>query len=104
MEDLLERARGCAGERGPNAFALTSWVLDGHLLVVPCSTGIVLSSTEGDAKPDPIWLFGRVAEAALRVIPEGCGEGRDLCNRVSGYWTPISNSDRQFAGVRASAS
>ena len=104
VEDLLERARGRAGERGPNALALTSWALDGPLLVVPSSTGIVLSSTNGDAKPDPIWLFGRVAKAALGLLPEDHGDGRDLLDRVLGYWTPIANADRQFAGVRASAS
>ena len=106
VEDLLERAEGRAGERGPNALALTSWALDGPLLVVPSSTGGVLLSSGGGAQPqpDPIWLFGRVAKAALRVLPEDHGEGRDLLDRVLGYWTPIANVDRQFAGMRASAS
>ena len=106
VDDLVERAQGRAGERGPNALALTSWALDGPLLMVPSETGGVVFSTDGGAQrqPDPVWLFARVAKAALGVLPEDHGEGRDLCNRVLGYWTPIANVDRQFAGVRASAS
>ena len=104
VDDLIERARGRAGERGPNALALTAWALDGPLLVAPSSTRVVLYSTDGAPEGDPTWLFARVAAAALDVLPEDHGEGRDLLNRVLGYWTPIANADRQFAGVRASAS
>ena len=104
VDDLLERARGRAGERGPNALALTAWALDGPLLVVPSSRGGVLFSNDGERQPDPTWLFGRVAATALGVLPEDHAEGRDLLNRVLGYWTPIANAERQFAGVRASAS
>ena len=106
VDDLIERAGGRSGERGPNALALTAWALDGPLLAVPSSTSGVLFSTDGNAppKPDPTWLFGRIAAAALGVLPKDHAEGRDLLGRVLGYWTPIANVDRQFAGVRASAS
>ena len=106
VDDLIERARGRPGERGPNALALTAWALDGPLLVVPSSRTGVLFSTDGNAapEPDPTWLFGRVAAAALGVLPGDHDEGRDLLDRVLGYWTPMADVDRQFAGVRASAS
>ena len=104
VDDLLERAGGRAGERGPNALALAGWALDGPLLVVPSSRGGVVFSNDGEPEPDPTWLFGRVAAAALGVLPGDHGEGRDLLDRVLGYWTPMADVDRQFAGVRASAS
>ena len=106
VDDLIERAKGRGGERGPNALALAGWALDGPLLAVPSSRGGVLFSTDGNAapEPDPTWLFGRVAAAALGVLPGDHGEGRDLLDRVLGYWTPMADVDRQFAGVRASAS
>ena len=104
VDDLIERAGGRAGERGPNALALAGWALDGPLLVVPSSRGGVVFSNDGEPEPDPTWLFGRVAAAALGVLPGDHGEGRDLLDRVLGYWTPMADVDRQFAGVRASAS
>ena len=104
VDNLIERAGGRAGGRGLNALALTAWAVDGPLLAVPSSTGGVRFPTDGVAERDQNWLFGRVAEAALGVLPAGHAEGRDLLDRVLGYWTPIANADRQFAGVRASAS
>ena len=102
-DDLLERARG---PDGPNALALLAWVLDGPLMSSPSSRRGVLLSVEvgetGYAPPDE-WLFTRLARAALEHLCTAPGEGRDLCGRIVDYWTPMVEVDRQYAGVRATA-
>ena len=102
-DDLLERARG---PDGPNALALLGWVLDGPLMSSPSSRGgMTFSLDDGQARrePPPEWLFTRLARAALSHLCTAPGEGRDLCGRIVDYWTPMVDIDRQYAGVRATA-
>ena len=104
-DDFLARARGRPGERGPNALALAGWCLDGPLMSwSPPRRSTVLVSGDGAQSPPVEWLFARVARAALTTICREPGEGRDLCQRVLGYWSAMVDVDRQFAGVRAVAS
>ena len=108
VEALVRRAGGGAGERGPNAVALTAWVLDGPLLS-PSGSERLLRITVGEGgrfshSPESTWLFARVAVAALQHIPNHSGEGRDLLGRVVGYWQSMIVAATQYAGVRASAS
>lgn len=103
VDDLLGRAKGCTGERGPNALALTAWALDGPLLLADDSSGIICSE-DGSEQMERVWLFGRIAEAVAPLVGGASGEGPDLVGRILGYWTPMGRIDRQFAGVRASAS
>ena len=103
VDDLLERARG---PDGPNALALLGWVLDGPLMSSRSSRGgLTFSLDDGQARPTPPpeWLFTRLARAALRDLCTAPGEGRDLCGRIVDYWTPMVEIDRQYAGVRATA-
>ena len=103
VDDLLERARG---PDGPNALALLGWVLDGPLMSSPSSRGgVVFSLDDGQARhePPPEWLFTRLARAALKHVCTAPGEARDLCGRIVDYWTPMVDIDRQYAGVRATA-
>ena len=98
MSELVARARGTDRERGPNALALLAWVLDGRLMTYPQRDGTV---RVGESRP--VWLFTRIAEAALEVWGRKPGEGRDVLKRVIGYWDEIACIDRQYAGVRATA-
>ena len=92
VEALMARARGDAGERGPNAVALAAWLLDGALLSPPCSQN-VLSITFGPdgraipsaASGESTWLFARVAAGALQHLSGHSDEERDLLERVVGY-------------------
>ncbi len=49
------------------------------------------------------WLFARAAHAAKAVWGARSGEGRDVLDRITGYWTDMVEIDRQFVGVRATA-
>ena len=108
VEALVRRAGGDAGERGANAVALAAWVLDGPLLSPPGSERLLRVTLDDDGgllnAPESIWLFARVAAAALAHIPNLSSEGRDLLGRVVGYWQSMIVADKQYAGVRASAS
>ena len=108
VEALVRRAGGGAGERGANAVALTAWVLDGPLLSPPGSERLLRVTLDDDGdllhSPESNWLFARVAVAALAHIPNLSSEGRDLLGRVVGYWQSMIVADKQYAGVRASAS
>ena len=99
VEELLSRARGTQGERGPNALALAAWLLDGPLLASRDDEGIVVSGSR-----DPRWLFARIALAFLAHRGEEPGEARDVLRRVVDYWEPMVGVSNQYAGVRATAS
>ena len=104
-DDFLARARGRPGERGPNAFALAAWCLEGPLLSCPPPRrSTVLVSGDDAQSPAVGWLFARVAQAALASVCREPGEGWDLCERVLGYWSAMVEVGRQYAGVRAVAS
>ena len=104
-DDLVARARGRPGERGPNALALAGWCLDGPLMSwSPPRRSTVLVSGDGAQSPPVEWLFARVARAALASVCREPGEGWDLCERVLGYWSAMVEVERQYAGVRAVAS
>lgn len=98
MRELRDRARGTYVERGPNSLALLAWVLDGPLMTYPDHPRTI---TVGE--PRPVWLFTRIANAALDVWGTKPGEGRDVLKRITGYWDDIASIDRQYAGVRAAA-
>ena len=104
VDDLVQRAWGEPGTRGPNLLALASWALEGVLMSPPEPRGNVAVS--GHEAPDPGggWLFARLASCALDHGWLGVGEGRDLCERVRAYWASMIVADRQWAGVRATAS
>ena len=103
VEELRERARS---ERGPNAVALAAWCLDGPLVTWPVrhARPLVLDVTGRPSSPEAEWLFARIARDVLARLCGGSAEGRDLCERILGYWTAMGDIDRQFAGVRATAS
>lgn len=103
VEELRERARS---ERAPNAVALAAWCLDGPLVTWPVQPGGVMLLPAGGGPPPPEheWLFARIARAVRARLCDGSVEGRDLCERILGYWTAIARVDRQFAGTRATAS
>ena len=103
VDDLLTRARGCPDEPGPNVLALAAWALEGPLLSRPPSRSTV-SAAGGAREREPVWLFGRLAQAALVNLCEESPEGQDLWVRVLGYWTAMALADTQYAGVRATAS
>ena len=116
LHQLLERAKGSGGASGPNALALAAWVLDGPLTALPLdapSAGVSVSFSPPSDKPgvlsasssapDPEWLFARVARRALAVWGGEPGEERDLLARVVDYWLPMTDVDRQYAGVLATA-
>ena len=103
VEDLLGRART---ERGPNVVGLAAWCLDGRLMAAPPLPRSRPLHTADEVPPLHVsqWLFARIARAALRWL---CGEspqGRDVCERIAGYWASMVEVDRQFAGVRGTAS
>ena len=104
VDDLLARARSPGDECGPNVMALAAWALEGPLLVRPePQRAITISAQPGEMTADPGWLFGRIAHAVLASLCDESPEGRDLCQRVLGYWTAMACADTQSAGVRASA-
>ena len=101
--DLLERARGHPGH---NVVALAAWCLDGRLMAAPPTEGSRITlSADGEVRPRPAsqWLFARLARAALAHLCEASPEGRDVCERIAGYWASMVDIDKQFAGVRATA-
>ena len=99
VRELIARAKGCPGERGPNILALAAWVLDGPLMTYPHREGRIRITPGSEDE----WLFTRIARAALAVWGTKPGQGRDVLNRVLGYWDTIAAIDRQYAGVRATA-
>ena len=106
VEALAARAAGTPGERGPNAVALTAWALAGPLVApAPSRPGAFSIRPDGTTAPaDPgRWLFARIAHAALHHLDTLSDEGRDLLGHVCTYWASMSEAERQFAGVRASA-
>ena len=86
VESFLERARGGAGERGPNVVALAAWALAGPLVAV-CPN------------PSESCLFGDIATAALAAWEPEPGEALDLLVRACTYWPCSAAIDRQHAGV-----
>ena len=104
VDDLIERARGLGDGRGPNVVALAAWALEGPLFGGEHSRATF--TVLGDPEFPPLesrWLFGRIAGAALASVCERSAEGRDLCQRVLGYWGSMGCAEGQSAGVRASA-
>ena len=100
VDELLSRARGTSGERGPNALALTGWALDGPL-AAGLTDGVLLFSSDSTSKT---WLFARLAKALLAHCGPDPGEARDVLRRIIEYWEPMARVRGQYAGVRASAS
>ena len=94
LEDLVARAVAS----GPNVVALTAWALESPVLNFPEPTGEI-----DGISPAEKWPFARVARATRSVWGEASGEGRDVLERLVGYWAPMAAIDRQFAGVRATA-
>ena len=111
VEDLLARAQGPRGHRGPNALALAAWALDGSLMTWPEDTRTVRISVGGGgdegaaprASASP-WLFARIASALLDAGGDRSVETQDVLRRILEYWEPMAKIDRQYAGVRATAS
>ena len=108
-DDLVERAR--AVDERPNALALAAWVLEGPVMAHSPAHGFVLHSDPDDDGPflrapatTPGWLLARVARAALGTLCREPGEGRDLCERILGYWSSMVGTGDQYHGVRAVAS
>ena len=102
VQALAERARGEGDVRGPNLLAIASWALTGHLTAMsPESVTVTLSGEVGPSVRG--WLFARAARCARAVWGSAPGEGRDVLDRVVGYWEPISRIERQYAGVLATA-
>ena len=99
---LVARARGEVGGRGANVLALAAWALTGPLTApVPDDHTV---SIPAEAGPPPHgWLFARAARYARAVWGDTPGEGRDVLDRVVGYWEPMSRIERQYAGVLATA-
>ena len=63
---------------------------------------------EDEAEPPPApppsrWLFARVAHAARAVWGAAPGEGRDVLERIVGYWADQAGITSQYAGVRTTA-
>ena len=108
---LLARAQGPRGHRGPNALALAAWALDGSLMTWPEDTRTVRISVGGGgdegaaprASASP-WLFARIASALLDAGGDRSVETQDVLRRILEYWEPMAKIDRQYAGVRATAS
>ena len=99
---LVARARGEVGGRGANVLALAAWALTGPL-TAPMPDGHTVSFP-GEASLAPReWPFARAARRARLVWGREPGEGRDVLDRVTGYWEPMSRIDRQYAGVLATA-
>ena len=101
VEELLGRARGAQGERGPNALALAAWALDGPLLAALDEDGVFVSLDGGTRRRT--WLFARIAKALLAHRGEEPGEARDVLRRIVEYWEPMARVRNQYAGVRATA-
>ena len=102
VDELLLRAKGTRGERGPNLLALAAWVLEGPLLAALDEDGVLVSSSTGSSRGR--WLFARIATALLQHRGEQPGEARDVLRRVVDYWEPMARTRAQYAGVRATAS
>ena len=101
-DELLSRARGSSGERGPNALALAGWALEGPLAPGGDEDGFFVSSSPSRSRT---WLFSRIANALLAHRGhENPGEDRDILRRIVEYWEPMARIPRQYGGVRASAS
>ena len=101
VDELLARARGTSGDRGPNALALAGWALDGPLAAGLNEDGIFVSPSGSSTRA---WLFARLAGALLgHRGHEDPGEDRDVLRRIVEYWEPMARVRGQYAGVRASA-
>ena len=99
---LVARARGEVGGRGANVLALAAWALTGPL-TAPMPDGHTVSLPAEAGPPPHGWPFARAARRARSVWGDAPGEGRDVLDRVVGYWEPMSRIDRQYAGVLATA-
>ena len=99
---LAARARGEVGGRGANVLALAAWALTGRLTaLVPEHRTVSLPADEESASRE--WLFARAARRARVVWGDAPGEGRDVLDRVTEYWEPMSRIPYQYAGVLATA-
>ena len=99
---LAERARGEVDGRGANVLALAAWALTGRLTaLVPEHRTVSLPADEESASRE--WLFARAARRARVVWGDAPGEGRDVLDRVTEYWEPMSRIPYQYAGVLATA-
>ena len=98
---LLARARGAGAARGPNLVALVAWALDGPLAAtLPDASG---TASTGQS-PAERWLWARIAARAFGAFVQGPGEACDLLRRITGYWAPLAEIEKQHAGVLATAS
>ena len=108
IEELIDRARGHAGERGPNVLTLASWALDGSLMTWPENTRTIRLSCVPDSslgsRPSSPWLCARIASSLLDAWGGRSVETRDVLRRICEYWEPQARIERQYAGVRATAS
>ena len=104
VADFIERAEGTREERGPNALALAAWALDGPLVSSQDDGVVHVYSDRNDSYSNSGWLFARIARALLHHQDDAPCEARDALRRVIEYWEPMSRIDRQYAGVRATAS
>ena len=100
LRSLRARAKLEEG-RGPNALALAAWVLDGPVVQFPASDGTISFATA--SPPSKEWPLARIARLARTAWTDGPCEGRDVLDKVLGYWTPMARIDRQYAGVLATA-
>ena len=100
VRQLIARARGDATERGPNAVALAAFVVDTAL--APCHGHTIVLGADAERVPER-WLFARVAGPAMGVWGADGGEGREVLERICGYWADQSRVDKQYAGVWSSA-
>ena len=99
---LAARARGEVDGRGANVLALAAWALTGRLTaLVPEHRTVSLPADEESASRE--WLFARAARRARVVWGDAPGEGRDVLDRVTEYWEPMSRIPYQYAGVLATA-
>ena len=107
VEELIARARGHAGERGPNVLALAAWALDGSLMTWPEAPRTIRLSSGPDSglqsRPSTPWLCARIASSLLDAWGDRSLETRDMLRRICEYWEPQARIDRQYAGVRATA-
>ena len=100
LRSLRARAKPEEG-RGPNALALAAWVLDSPVVQFPASDGTISFGTA--LPPSKEWPLARIARLARAAWTDGPCEGRDVLDKVLGYWTPMARIDRQYAGVLATA-
>ena len=127
VEALVRRARGEAGERGPNVVALAAWAMRGPLMGhgaappprirrsvsdVPSESGaarlaprvVFYGSVDGAPSPDyDDWLFARVASALFENGEPWSAQARDALERVVTHWSSLAQAERTFVGVLGAA-